>query len=260
VILRTRPLGESDLVVVLLTPEQGKVDAAARNARRSTRRFSGGLSPGMRGRAMLSRSRRATSSLMRLGSFEQTALHTEVGRDLTRFAYVAYVCELTDAFVFGRQTDPRLFAALCTTLEAILDPAASPPSAVILRRFELLLLRELGLLPAFRRCAVCGRALVEGEGEGGEELAFDVLQGGALCSRHGDRGAQIPATIIVAAAALCALEPPRALMKRIADEPASFRRALRDITFGALRQHLRRPLRSLVLFQQLALGTSKGGA
>ena len=43
VIIRTTPLRESDLVVAVLTPQQGKVPCIARGARRSKKRFAGGL-------------------------------------------------------------------------------------------------------------------------------------------------------------------------------------------------------------------------
>ncbi|MCY1007247.1 recombination protein O N-terminal domain-containing protein [Nannocystis pusilla] len=57
VILRTRPLGEADLIAIVLTPEQGKLETAAARARNSKKRFAGGLSPGMRGVAAVARGR-----------------------------------------------------------------------------------------------------------------------------------------------------------------------------------------------------------
>ncbi len=259
VILRTRPLGEADLVVVLLTSHHGKVEAAARNARKSKRRFAGGLSPGMRGRATLARGRRSSSSsLMRLNGFEPTVLHVDVGRDLTRFAFVAYVCELTDELVLGQQPDPTLFAEVCGALDVILGQSASPPSAAALRRFELVLLRELGLLPALRQCAVCGRTA---RTPAATEVAFDPRLGGVLCAEHGVRATRIDATVLAVAATLCVdeagAEQTRAALAEIDQRPAGFRRGLRDVTYGVLRQHLRRPLRSLALFRQLAIGSPR---
>ena len=48
VIVGTHDLGESDRVVRLLGPERGRVDAVARGARRSRKRFGGALDPGTR--------------------------------------------------------------------------------------------------------------------------------------------------------------------------------------------------------------------
>ena len=49
--LRTTPLGEADLLVVLLAREAGKVRGVARSARRSRKRFGGALQPLSRVRA-----------------------------------------------------------------------------------------------------------------------------------------------------------------------------------------------------------------
>ena len=175
IVLRTRALGESDLLVVLLTPEHGKVEAAARGARNSKRRFPGGLPSGLRGLATITRGR---GSLARLERFEATIDHSPVGRDLDRFAYVAYLCELTDELVLGRHPDPLVFAALCTALEAVIGGVPRPGQ---LRRYELALLAGLGLLPALVDCCACGEPVPCSPGD---TVAFDVGRGGVLCLAH----------------------------------------------------------------------------
>lgn len=238
VVLRTRPLGEADLLVILLTPEQGKLEAAARGARNSKRRFPGGLPSGLRGLATVARGRGA---LARLERFEASADHTPVGRDLDRFAYVAYLCELTDELVLARHADPLVFAALCTALEAVV---AGTPRPGELRRYELALLHALGLLPALELCCVCGEPALAGAQD---TVAFDAARGGVLCLAH-ERGAlRLPATVLSAAQQLAAGADPGPLESAPADD----RRALRDLTQVALRAHLRRPLRSLAFFAAL---------
>lgn len=237
IVLRTRPLGESDLLVVLLTPEHGKVETAARGARNSKRRFPGGLPSGLRGLATITRGR---GSLARLERFEATVDHTPVGRDLDRFAYVAYLCELTDELVLGRHPDPLVFAALCTALEAVIGGAPRPGA---LRRYELALLRGLGLLPALVDCCACGEPV-----EPGDTVAFDAARGGALCLAHGRGAARLPGAVLAAAQRLAVGEDPAPLD----DAPALERRALRDLTQSALKAHLRRPLQSLGFFAALA--------
>lgn len=241
VVLRTRALGEADLLVVLLTPEQGKLETAARSARNSKRRFPGGLPSGLRGLATIARGR---GSLARLERFEATADHSPVGRDLDRFAYVAYLCELTDELVLARHADPLVFAALCTALAAVID---GPPRPGELRRYELALLHALGLLPALELCCACGEPALAGvEGT----VAFDATRGGVLCLAH-ERGApRLPAAVLDAARQLAAGADPGPLEAA----PAEDRRALRDLTQAALRAHLRRPLQSLAFFAALPRG------
>ena len=236
VILRTRPLGEADLIAIVLTPEQGKLETAAARARNSKKRFAGGLSPGMRGVAAIARGRGA---LLRLESFDATAAHAPVGADLTRFAYVAYLCELTDELVLARHPDPELFAALCLALEQVIGGA---PQALQLRQYELALLRCLGLSPALTSCCVCGSEI------GGEDsAAFDGPRGGVLCLEH-ERGApRLPTTALAAIQHLEAGGDPAAL----ASAPAGLRRAVRDAIQSIVRSHLRRPLHAQAFFAAL---------
>lgn len=238
VILRTRPLGEADLIAIVLTPEQGKLETAAARARNSKKRFAGGLSPGMRGVAAIARGRGA---LLRLESFDATAAHAPVGADLTRFAYVAYLCELTDELVLARHPDPELFAALCLALEQII---AGAPQALHLRQYELALLRCLGLSPALTRCCVCGVA-VEVEGDG--SAAFDGPRGGVLCLEH-ERGApRLPTAALAAIHHLESGGDPAAL----ASASPALRRAVRDAIQSIVRSHLRRPLHAQAFFAAL---------
>lgn len=238
IVLRTRPLGESDLLVVLLTPG-GKVEAAARGARNSKRRFPGGLPSGLRGLATITRGR---GTLARLERFEATVDHSPVGRDLDRFAYVAYLCELTDELVLGRHPDPLVFAALCTALEAVIGGAPRPGQ---LRRYELALLTGLGLLPALVDCCACGEPVAPGPGD---TIAFDAVRGGVLCLAHGRGAPRLPIAVLAAAQQLAQGEDPAPLE----DAPVAERRALRDLTQSALKAHLRRPLHSLSFFAALA--------
>ncbi len=245
VVLRTRPLGEADLVVVLLTPDEGKLDAAAARARSSRRRFSGGLGPGMRGVATIARGRGA---LLRLEGFEPTADHAAVGADLTRFAYVAYLCELTDELVLARHPDPELFAALCEALEQVI---AGTPRAVHLRRYELALLRCLGFLPVLDGCCVCGQPAEAIAGA----LAFDGPRGGLLCVQHDRGAARLPAAAIAAIRHLADGGEPGP----IDAAPPAIRKALRDALQAIVRSHLRRPLHSQAFFAALPRDASGEG-
>jgi len=243
VLLATRSLGEADLLVVLLTPGVGKVRAAARHARNSRKRFPGGLVGGAVGEATLELRR---SSLSRLTSFSPIRDHSGLGRNLTRFAYVAYLCEITDALLHEPEPDPELFSALCDAIRRTMD---ARPRAVVLRRYELQLLRSQGLLPALDSCAVCGDPLAPGP-----SLPFDDTRGGALCSTHG-RGAERRSASVVEAATLLLAGTEEAeiveALDRVEALGAGQRRELRDRGLAWLRAHLRRPLRSREFFAKL---------
>jgi DNA repair protein RecO (recombination protein O) len=242
VILATRPLGEADLLVVLLTPGRGKVRGAARHARKSKRRFPSGLMGGAVGEATIVP--RGTG-LSRLEAFSTVRDLGGLGRDLGRFAQVAYLCELTDGLLHESVADPSLFSALCEGIGRTLDAGAD---AGVLRRYELWLLRALGLLPALDACAVCGDALAPGP-----TVPLEEAHGGALCLVHGRGARRVPASVLEAAGRL--LDAGEAevegVLRATAESPASERRALRDLVQDWLRPHLRHPLRSREFFAKL---------
>ncbi len=233
--LRTLPLGEADRLVVAFTDRHGKIRAAARAARRSQRRFAGGLSPGVVGRVELHRGR---AGLWRLDGVVPELDHGALGRDLDRFAFATYLCELTDQLVEEQHPEPALFEALAGALATVTQHDASP-DALELRRYELALLHHLGHAPGLEHCCVCGGALPPGD------VPFAPERGGALCLQHG-RGAPTQAeSVLQAALALSCGAPVPAL-------DAAQRRRLRDLVFVQLRGLLRAPLRSMELFTQLA--------
>ncbi len=237
IVLATRPLGEADVLAVLFTATHGKIRSAARSAKRSRRRFAGGLGGGAVGIAELHPSR---TGLWRLDAFTPKLDHGALGRDLSRFAYVAYLCELTDALLEDSHPEPELFerlhGAIATTL-------AEPPEPMVLRRYELALLLQLGHLPALDSCCVCGSGIAA------TDVPFDAERGGALCLLHGRGAAAMPADVLAAAAALARGDAGPSL-------GAVARRRLRDLTAGQLRAHLRQPLRSVAFFAQI--GTQLG--
>lgn len=243
VILATRPLGEADLLVVLFTPARGKVRAAAPHARKSRRRFPGGLVGGAVGEATIVL---RGVGLSRLEGFVSVRDLGGLGRDLGRFAQVAYLCELTDGLLHESVADPALFSALCESIGRTLDAGAD---AGVLRRYELGLLRALGLLPALDACAVCGEAITSGP-----TVPFEDHHGGALCLVHGRGARRVPAEVLETAGRLLAAGEEGeidAALRATAERPASERRALRDLVQTWLRPHLRAPLRSREFFAKL---------
>ncbi len=241
VVLATRPLGEADLLVVLFTAEHGKVRAAAKSARKSRRRFAGGIGGGAVGVAELAP---RGQSLWRLESFVPRLDHAALGRDLTKLAHVAYLCELTDVLVDDHHPEPELFAALAGELAVEI---ASGPDAICLRRYELALLQALGHLPALSDCCVCGGAVAA------DDVPFDAVRGGVLCPTHAGAASRVAAGVLEAAKQLLAGESVGAW-------PPELRRSLRDLTSAQLRPLLHRPLRSIAFFAQIAAaGEVDGG-
>lgn len=238
VVIRTHALRESDLVVVLMTPTFGKVSCIARGARKSRRRFAGGLPLGAMGEARIAPGR---GSLSVLEGFVPQRDHSRLGRDLEVFAYVAYLCELSDELSVDGERDATLFAILVDAIEACMVDGAHP---ALLRAFELRLLASLGLLPELVSCAVCGQARAPGE-----LVPFDVQRGGALCLKHAGAARKEQTALLELAQSLLQDGGKRALSDR--GLGPGVRRGLRDLCLGLLKRQLRRPLRSIAFFAQV---------
>ena len=178
ILLRSVPYGEADRVVTLLGASTGRLSAMARGARRSLRRFGGGLGLGARGEAILRESPHA--ELLTLESFDVADGRAGLGADLGRTAHAGYVAELCDRLCAVRQPEPEVFTWLDRFLTLL---EARGASAERLRTFELGLFQRLGFGLQLAACVACGRSDL------GDEVArFDAERGGVVCAACGRRG------------------------------------------------------------------------
>lgn len=172
-VLRTRPFGESDRIVTLITEQDGKVTGIAKGAKNSRRRFAGTLEPFVQIRAVFRP--RPSSDLVFLLRCELLGTMPTFRRDLDCYAAGSYVLELTDRMVFGRESGREVYRLVEDAL-TLLDKRA--PCDPILRAFELHLLAATGYAPALDRCRGCG-----GAAEDGAVLYLAVDRGGLVCRR-----------------------------------------------------------------------------
>src|SRR6185369_2515779 len=106
-VLRTRPYGESDRIVTLITEQHGKLTGIAKGAKNSRRRFGGTLEPFVLIRAVFRQ--RSSSDLVFLLRCELIGTLRAFTRDLDRFAAGSYVLELTDRMVVGRESGKEVY-------------------------------------------------------------------------------------------------------------------------------------------------------
>jgi len=151
IVLRTRPVGESDLFVTFLTETAGKISGSAKSARRSRRRFGGALEPMSRGKAVWTETE--GRELVRLESFEAQVSFAAIQSDLAWFYLFAYLAEVTDTFAREREPDPRFYRLLRAATDA---SAQGRTPGTVRRWFEIWTLRLQGLLPDLDACSGCG--------------------------------------------------------------------------------------------------------
>lgn len=172
--------GEADRIVRLLSPSLGKVAVLARGARRSTKRYGGGLEAGNRIQATV---RRGSGELWHLRGAKLMDGRLHARDDLEVLALLAYACELCGELARPAHPEPRLYGLLEMAL-LLLDGGTAPPSPLWRMALEAKALTFAGLTPTLDRCARCGQA-PEGR------LAFDPGSGGLVHAEcHG--GAAVP--------------------------------------------------------------------
>jgi DNA repair protein RecO (recombination protein O) len=174
VVLRTTPLRESDLLVVLYTDVHGRVSAVARGARKSQRRFAGALSLLVLGRYQLGR--RPRGELWGLESADVVREWTRLSADVVAVAHASYIAELVGALLPPEAPEPHALDLILALWDAL---AAGGPSPGALRAVEIALLDLAGHRPAIDRCAACSSTELD------DGALFDPLRGGAICRRCG---------------------------------------------------------------------------
>ena len=103
IVLRAVNYGEADRIVTLFGRETGRVSALARGARKSQRRFAGGL--GLCAVGVASLRERPGADLLTLEGFDTTVSHPTLGTDVARMAHAAYVAELVTKLCAPRQVE-----------------------------------------------------------------------------------------------------------------------------------------------------------
>ena len=148
IILSRRDFGESDRLLTLFTPDQGKRSAIAKGARKPSAKLSGHVELFARCDCVIHRGR----NLDILTQAELVDAYLGLRDDLGRGAYANYVAELLDRFTADDEEEAAaLFLLLHETLSRIAD-AADPLLAV--RYFELQLLDLVGFRPELQECVV----------------------------------------------------------------------------------------------------------
>lgn len=142
IILRTRPLTETSLIVHWLTPSLGRVATVAKGARRPKSPFAGRLDLFYRAEFSFQRSRR--SELHALREVRLTETHRALREDVTKLQQAGRAARLIER---ATETETPLAEIYALMLEFLGQLCAQPAQPQTSLAFELKLLGELGLAP-----------------------------------------------------------------------------------------------------------------
>jgi len=172
-VIRTVDFSESSSVVTLFTRDFGKVAALAKGAKRLRSQFLCALDLLCLSRIVLIRKRAETLDLLTEAQLEKGFA---AGRD--RFDVLVAGCalaELLSVLTEANDPHPRLFDESIQALRALEQGSRL---GLVLRRFELTILRRIGYALRLDSCGLCSRPFRKGS----EAAAFDPFCGGLVCT------------------------------------------------------------------------------
>jgi DNA repair protein RecO (recombination protein O) len=180
IILRTRLLTETSLIVHWLTPDFGRIATVAKGARRAKSPFRGKLDLFYLAEFSFVRSRR--SELHNLRELSVREMHPPLRREIGWLEQAAYATELIELTTETDTPLPEIFALFSDFLDHL---PAHPPQPQTVFAFEVKLLRELGLRPDLgsRPLTAGARAIVQKLGDF-DWPALSSLKPGALQTRE----------------------------------------------------------------------------
>ena len=166
IVLRSYPFGEADRVVVLLSPNHGKVRAVAKGVRKTTSRFGGRLEPFTQVDLVLYEGR-GLDIVTQVAVIEA---FPHLRGDLERILAAGTMAEVIDAVTQEGEGAARAFLLLYRGLRAL---EAGPRHPDLVTSFLLKAADVVGVAPALGECAGCGTR------QGVTRFSFAA--GGALC-------------------------------------------------------------------------------
>ena len=183
VVLRSSPMGEAGLLVTLFTKESGKLRAVVRGARKPSSRMVGHLELLSCVDLALARSRPGSLDLVTQAQVLES--FPDLRNRLEAVSSGMYLAELVDGFGAEGSANPELYHLLVETLRE-LDRGA--PGEMVLRYFELKVLKFSGFMPELHLCVECRKELRPGS------HLFSPEAGGTVCppcARMGQRVYQL---------------------------------------------------------------------
>ena len=141
-ILRTRPLTETSLIVYWLTPTLGRITTVAKGARRPQSPFRGQLDLFYLGQLSFARSTRSELHTLREVRLQDT--HATLRQDWLYLQQASYCAQLIEQTTEMEGPVPGVFDLTLAFLEYLVR---HPPQPRTVFAFELRLLEQLGLRP-----------------------------------------------------------------------------------------------------------------
>ncbi len=176
IVLRRREYGDYDLIVTLLTSDQGKRTLIAKAAKKSTKRFPGILEPFNHLQITYREGRRKGMPVLE----EATLVHAlgDVRSDFVKTAYASYWSECVAVWMEEERVRPDIYGLLAFVLRALTDDRV--PASLVNILFQMRFIGHEGFRPVLESCSCCQSRI---DGMTQTDFCVDLSKGGVVCDR-----------------------------------------------------------------------------
>ncbi len=239
IVLASRPWRDSSAVLTFYTRGFGRVCAVARGSKRSRSPFGSALEPLCRLSLVYHEKEGRSLETVSEASLEDS--YQELRGDLERLGAGAYMAQLLDQMVRGREDCERIYGHLVCGMELL---RSGVPAELAARYFELRFLGLCGYHPRLSSCVGCHHT-VRGD------MRFSSRLGGMLCGNCDDRDTRaLPVSRGTYRALLHLEQVPPERLKRLR-LPAVVRAELRRCLTGYVTYLLERRPRALDFLERM---------
>ncbi|MBF0227438.1 MAG: DNA repair protein RecO [Desulfobacterales bacterium] len=174
IILKRIDYGDYDLILSLITKEQGKISAIAKYAKKSKKRFGGTLEHFSILNVTLKKGRENSLSIL-----EEALLikcFSNVRSDMVKTAYAFYWTEILNSWIKEGEKNEQVYELLNNTLVELNNGKISSDLMNIF--FHIRFLTLSGFLPELNSCGVCKRNVKYFQNN---NICFNIKDGFVVC-------------------------------------------------------------------------------
>lgn len=174
IVLSRRAYADYDLIVTVLSRDFGKCTLMAKSAKKSVKRFSGGLEPFSQLQIVYRQGRGRGMMLLEESNLERAFSAIRV--NVLKTAYASYWVELISLWHEDGQVHRDIYDLLAYVLTQLDEGNQS--EAVLHILFQLRFVGQEGFRPILEHCSCCQTDI---DDIGQQQICFDLKQGGLVC-------------------------------------------------------------------------------
>ncbi|OQY48228.1 MAG: DNA repair protein RecO [Anaerolineaceae bacterium 4572_78] len=176
IILRRTNYGEADRFLTVFSVDKGKLRLLAKGVRKITSRRAGHVELFTHATIQVAKGR----NIDILTQADTIEAYAALRNDLLKIGRAYYLTELVDKFTQEGDVNEPLFHHLAKTLIRLAE-SDKKTEMMIIRYFEVHLLRVTGFQPQLFQCVQCDTTIKP------EKNYFSMVDGGVLCPKCGER-------------------------------------------------------------------------